>query len=49
MLGGGGVNPRTHTPREIETKMATRSAKRSESQGSYGKVEEGEHTTMTRV
>ena len=34
--GGGG----THTPREIETKMATRSGKRSESQGSYGKVEE---------
>ena len=26
MLGGGGgeVNPGTHTPREIETKMATR-------------------------
>ena len=38
--GGGGVNPGTHTPREIETKMVTRSGKRSESQGSYGKVEE---------
>ena len=25
--GGEGVNPGTHTPREIETKMATRSAR----------------------
>ena len=38
MLGGG--NPGTHPLRAIETKMATCNGKRSESQGSYGKVGE---------